>query len=556
MKTTMRRLPLLGLALLLAGCGREHEISEADFNRLMFSGNESFQVEGEPFTGTLVYREGDTLRARLEMRDGHSHGDLEMFHANGERAYRGTSYWDEDKKKSVQDGTSEAWNKEGTLVERKVSDRGEMELVETWCDNGKDKARRELEDGAPRVEKTWDCDTGHLVEEKAYNAQGQTHGEQKTWTPDGQPQSHSRYADGERDGLQETWHPGGQQAFRGEFRAGKPVGTHETWNAQGKLVEGGAYNDQGEKTGLWLARSGDDTQAVHHGPDGFIKPALAEAYARALSGDRANPDTVAFYLDEGQVAVADALPSKLNGMVADRAFDFPMYRWTHAVVVADPKVLPVLLAKGGDINQADSEGRTRLLLCAQRFKAEEVARYQDGCRPDALADTLANGADAKASTREGRNALHLIVGDARGEDRSVFGRQNASAMQARADAVARLAQAGADPNAVDAKGYSPLVLALKERRGDLVRALLAAGARGNSAGPNGTQAVHWLALDDTNSYRLDERFAADLLPVLAEAGADVNAAMDWDGEKLSLRDLAVRHGMVDLARQIDAQAGN
>lgn len=556
MNKRLRVLSVLGVALMLSGCGREQEIDESEFNRLMFNGMKEYTVEGEPFTGTLLYREGDTLRARIEMRDGNAHGELELFHENGERAVFGYSHWDDEKKRVVEDGTSERWDKEGNLLERKTSDEGELELVEAWCDDGGDKSRREYEDGKRRREQTWDCDTGKLVQDQNFNAEGQTHGDHKTWTPDGQPQSHSRYANGQREGLQESWHPGGQQAYRGEFSAGKEVGKHETWNAEGRLVEAGMYGEPGQKTGLWLERSGEQERAVHYGPDGFIKPTLAQAYARVLAGESASAESVAFYLDEGQVGVNDALPTTMNGMVADRSFEFPMVRWTYAVIVAGPEVLPVLLEKGADINQADSEGRTRLMLCAQRFKAPEIARFHAGCLPDALSDTLAKGGDAKARTREGRNALHLIVSGAGTEDRGIFGRQAAAALQARSEAIAQLAKAGADPNAVDAKGYSPLVIALKERRGDLARALVAAGARGDSAGPNGTRAVHWLALNEPNSYRLDSRFVADMLPVLAAAGADMNATMDWDGEKVSLRDLLVRHGMVDLARQIGARSGD
>src|SRR5690606_32498199 len=118
----------------------------------------------------------------------------------------------------------------------------------------------------------------------------------------------------------------------------------------------------------------------------------------------------------------------------------------------------------------------------------------------------------------------------------------------------KLVAAGADPNAADSEGYTPLVRALKARRTDLVRALIAAGARADTAGPNETMAVHWVFLNDVNRYDIDENFVKETLPLLVGAGADPAAQMDWDGSNVSLRDLAARHALVDLVAFLDKGA--
>ncbi|WP_106989270.1 hypothetical protein [Arenimonas caeni] len=554
MKTlALRRSALMAAIVLgLAGCTTEHELTEAEFERLISSGKDVLEIEGEPFTGILVVRNGEKTKARFEFSDGYVDGVQEMFHANGEPQSRQVVYWDKEKERPVKDGVQQEWNPDGILVSRHEYDEGEAELVETWCDDGKDKGRKEFDDGKLRLEKTWSCDTGKLVGEAHFNAEGEPEGEQRAWSPEGQLVGRSHYVAGEKQGLRETWHPDGKPASRGEYRADKPVGKHEAWNEAGDLVESGTYGEDGEKTGLWTEKYGDSSRLVHYGPDGFISPGVSETFVRAIAGDRANAETARFLLDEGQVKVDDGLPAGYNGDPVAGRFSFPVSRWTYPVVVAHPDVLPVLLAGGADINQADSEGQTRLLRCVRQFKGVQGRSWEAGCRPDELAGLVEKGARAGIATREGRNPLHLLVLDTKRKDSDMWGRRVGAASAARAQALALLVKAGADPNGADREGHTPLSLALQSRRADLVAALLAAGAKADGAAAGGTRAVHWTVLVDANRYEIDGNFLAEVIPMLAQAGADVSAPMDWDGEQVSLRDLAVRHGLVDVAKVLDA----
>jgi len=66
--------------------------------------------------------------------------------------------------------------------------------------------------------------------------------------------------------------------------------------------------------------------------------------------------------------------------------------------------------------------------------------------------------------------------------------------------------------------------------------------------------VHWVFLDEPNRYAIAGDFVAGMLPQLTAAGADVNAPLAWDGRQVTLRDLAVRHGLVDVVRALEQHA--
>lgn len=535
----------VAVALVLAGCTTEHEVSEDEFAGLLAS-RTPFEVEGEPFSGRVVYREGDRVRFMAELRKGRPHGTMEAFHENGELASRTELVWDEDKNDAVVDGEDTRWNEDGVKVRRKVARRGQDQRLERWCDDGDREEIVEFDDGKRSKREAWDCGTGQQVAAEAYDDEGRLHGEQKAWAADGTLVKHAVLSGGEFDGLQQEWHANGQASLRATFEKGVPTGRLERWNEAGKLVEAGDYRD-GAKTGLWLEGYGEPRQ-VHYGPDGFIRPEMAAGFVRALVG-RPDAKAVGFWLQEGQVKAGDALPANYNGNPVEGSYSFPVQNWTYPVVVADASLLSLLVEQGADINQADSQGTTRLMRCGSKFSVSRN-NYGGPCRPDELETIVRLGGRADAVDMKGRSALHRILDISASDDRD-WNRPNAAARQARADAVARLVKAGADPNAADAEGYTPLVHALKARRPDLVRTLLGAGARADTAGPNGSKAVHWLFLNATDRYQIDEGFVQETLPLLVAAGADARATMDWDGEQVTLRDLAARHALVDVVQVLD-----
>lgn len=544
--------PLLALciAAALSGCTAEQEISPDQAARVLRQ-DAPYLVENEPFSGTLVARRGDQVVFRAAFEDGRPAGVVEDFHDNGELARRRQLAWDEATSRVVVDGDDERWNEDGQRVMLATSEDGKLQKFERWCDDGDPSERAEYGEGQAMSREVWDCDTGKQIAQERTDAEGRPEGEQKTWAPDGTLLSHARFSAGQPEGLQETWHANGQVATRGSFSAGKPVGRHEAFDDTGRLLEGGEYDANGARTGLWTETFSDRTNTVHYGPDGFLPAEFSQAYLLALLPPQAKPETVAFYLDEGQVKVDQAVPTDGAGQPTFGRLDFPVRDWSYSVVIADHALLPLLLEKGADINQADSRGETRLLRCVDRFSTEK-GRMGDRCTPAELDDLLAKGAKPDAADARGRNALHLLVDVGGYDDYDGFGTPAGAKRQARLAAVAKLAGTGVDVNAADAEGNTPLVVALKSRRADLVRALLAAGARADGAGPGNTVAVHWLFLKQREEYDIRGDFVADLLPDLVKAGADPSVPFEWDGQQVTMRDLAVRHGMVELVQMLDA----
>lgn len=544
-----RRIPLISMVALviaISGCTTEHEISEGEAVRLLTS-RDAFKVDGEPFSGRVVYREDDKIKLTAKLKDGRPRGTLETFHDNGKRASSTELIWNEEERDSILDGEDIKWNEDGVMVQRRVAKRGEDRRLERWCENGERRETVTFEDGERRDRHEWDCESGKQTAAESFDEEGNPHGEHKAWAPDGTLIAHKLYTAGKADGLQQEWHANSTPSLKATFADGVATGQLERWNDQGKLVEAGTYGENGQKTGLWLEGYGEPRN-VHYGPDGFVHPEISPGFVRAIT---TRPDTkaVEFWLKEGQVKVVDALPANYEGDAREGPATFPVQNWTYPVVVADASMLQLLVDHGADINQADSDGTTRLSRCAGKFSVTRD-NYQRPCRPAELEQILALGGRGQVHDMKGRGPLHRIVDISEYEDRT-WNRAHPAAREARVAAIHQLVKAGADPNVADAEGFTPLVYALKNRRVDLVRALLAAGAQASTDGPGGSKVVHWLFLNRPDRYSIDTEFVREALPLLVAAGADVNATMEWDGSQVSLRDLAARHAAVDLVELID-----
>lgn len=118
------------------------------------------------------------------------------------------------------------------------------------------------------------------------------------------------------------------------------------------------------------------------------------------------------------------------------------------------EVVDWLLDKGADVNLADDDGYTPLMLAAQYGHAAVVKRL------------LKKGANAKARTRTGHTALTLVWGT----DGKV---------------VPMLIKAGADPNARNNDGESPLLVAAHHDSTDAISELLKAKANPDLADKDG-----------------------------------------------------------------------
>ena len=175
------------------------------------------------------------------------------------------------------------------------------------------------------------------------------------------------------------------------------------------------------------------------------------------------------------------------------------------------QVIRALVQAGADVNARDKDEETPLHQAAERNKNPEVVL--------ALLDA---GADADAKTTDGKTALDLIK-----ENGALI---NTSAHQelvcgklcnrefikaASLDDVEKSIEAGADVNARNSFGYSPLHLAVGFNNNPaVITALIEARAKVNAQTDGGYSPLHWAAWNNDSPA---------VIKVLVQAGADVNA---------------------------------
>ena len=158
-----------------------------------------------------------------------------------------------------------------------------------------------------------------------------------------------------------------------------------------------------------------------------------------------------------------------------------------------------------------------------------AARYNSN--PEVLKALLETGVDAKAKNNEGRTALdHARENEKlKGTDalKLLEERTNSSptedllaiAGNAGPEKVRQLIQAGADVNAKNKDGWTPLMIAAAlNSNPEVLKVLLEAGADVNAQKEDGVTPLMVAAIKNT----------PEVLKVLIEAGADVNAK-DTDG---------------------------
>ena len=115
-----------------------------------------------------------------------------------------------------------------------------------------------------------------------------------------------------------------------------------------------------------------------------------------------------------------------------------------------------------------------------------------------------------------------------------------------------LVSAGTDPNAANADGMTPLMLALKKRRENVGMALIQATSNLEQRNEDGQTAAH-IAFLATNPGFHGKRleWLKQTLSALHTHGADITAEMPWQGSQATIRSLALSIGLMELVSLID-----
>ncbi len=158
--------------------------------------------------------------------------------------------------------------------------------------------------------------------------------------------------------------------------------------------------------------------------------------------------------------------------------DVALRRLVEAIISGDVAALSRLLLESPQLARASFEtGATR--QSAERFFLDRIGRYvyagdtalhvaAAAYQTESVSNLLAAGANVHARNRRGQEALHAASCGSPGSP--IW---NPSAQAA---TIVRLIEAGADPNALDKSGVSPLHKAVRTRCAGAVRALLDLGS--------------------------------------------------------------------------------
>ena len=185
-----------------------------------------------------------------------------------------------------------------------------------------------------------------------------------------------------------------------------------------------------------------------------------------------------------------------------------------------PDLVRRLLALGLDPARPDGTGRTPLSRAAEYGDAEVIALLLDAGAPIDGPDKDGATALHQATTTGNAAALELLL--ARGADVNArSGDRRTALMLAPSPAeVRRLWEAGAELEAADTAGSTPLITAARRGESEVVRALLEIGADVGATTDRGASALHIAA--EQPSWRP----VPELIDLLVEAGAEIDEETD------------------------------
>ncbi len=202
-----------------------------------------------------------------------------------------------------------------------------------------------------------------------------------------------------------------------------------------------------------------------------------------------------------------------------------MMELLHAIVIADTPLVTALLATHPHLAQAGLRvGATRGDPNTYFFEQIKHHLYAGDTALHAavaahnidIARTLLGmGADIGAKNRRGAEALHYASDSGT--------RTDSSNPEAQETIITFLIRSGANPNAVDKNGVTPLHRAVRTRSTNAVRALLAGGAEIGMKNENGSTPLH-LAVQNTGRSGSGSPNAKahqkDIIELLLRNGAD------------------------------------
>lgn len=223
-----------------------------------------------------------------------------------------------------------------------------------------------------------------------------------------------------------------------------------------------AKNDFGATALLWCARDGEKARLlIEHGADVNARSKQGRTPLMLAGMRQGGSDLVALLLSKGaDVNVADTRGETALGLAAEYG-DFETVR--------------LLIANKADIQARNRKGETPVIEASTRTQ------------PEILHLLIQKGADVNVATnwyatvRNGQIQLLQITA------------LHHAAQSGSPEMVRDLLRAGANVNALDSRGFGPLIFAIAEEQQnpEIVRMLIAAGADVNSRDKTGETPLDW-----------------------------------------------------------------
>jgi hypothetical protein len=221
-------------------------------------------------------------------------------------------------------------------------------------------------------------------------------------------------------------------------------------------------------------------------------------------------------------------------------------RAIYAVDLGAQKVLAYLLELGTDVNMRGSDGKTLLMAAS------------DTAQPALVKTLLVHGASVNTADKDGRTALMMVgnlatippssmVNTTPGARNHMYNYSRTSvplSVQEKEAALRLLLEHGADVNAADKWGYTPLIEAASHNNLEHVRLLLARGAKINTVTHYGRSAL-------TGAVMLGENVA--LVQLLLDKGANVNQVEKDYGTPLHIARKHNKHTLIPILLQAGAK---
>ncbi len=435
----------LTLGALACGGGGETDAQEVPLGDVRAARPAPLRDGGEPVTGTVVKRGADgRVLSRTDYVDGLPAGRLEEWYESGQQKTERTVKLERRPAGAVlvSVGRDRRWCENGTLERdgEYDADAAPIGAHREWTCSGKPLG--EAEHPAGEFKRWQELASGEttLIEEGTRAEGGGLEGVHRTFFPDARPRVVESWKDGQLDG------------------------TYEKYLADGTLAESGRY-EAGRRVGEWRERLGRDEILWDYDPDNFNAPEVAGPFMQAAGID---PDEQYGRLVEFQVdaaAITDLV--KQGRMDVKKKLDvgrtpyseFKTWDWTYPYVRASRAATPLLRELGADPGATDSKQRSRLHYCVNSL-------YQT-CSPEDVQELIRFGLDVKRADSAGNTPLHLLLQLHQVPESPGARRWRQATLADLEPTMQALLAAGADVDAVNHDGVTPLVLALQGQMWDV-----------------------------------------------------------------------------------------